>query len=714
LLKEHALLTFGEFSLDPVAKVLFRGGEPVHMTRKAVETLLVLVEHPGQVLTKEEIIKAVWPDRVVDEANLAQNIAVVRRTLGVAKGSPAFIETFAGRGYRLEGPVVASQGSGRRTDEPVTPTVDALPVTPAPAPAANRRRIGLLPVAVGITVLVAVAVAVTYRTEPGGAERESNFRVVPVTRMPGKEWQPALSPDGGMFAFVAADEAGSQPSVWISTTKDPAPRKVSNTAAHHSSPDWSADGQRLMYLRLQSTGTRVVVADVASGREIEVATLSPPDYGFEGRMLSWSPDGQSVAISHADAPGRPPGIWLVSVGTGEARPLTRPGATAMGDLDPRFSPDGKKISFIRMMHRLRQEVFSVPAAGGEAVQITRQGKRISSHDWMNDGRSILIASDRDGEFRVWRMPAEAPTTITSTGIYSEFPIQLSAARKAPALVYSSLHQDRDIWRLDLKSAQWKRVVATTAQDASPVYSPAGDRIVFRSDRSGDEQLWVSSADGAHAVQVTRGEAKPSVGRWSPDGRSIVFNNPQTFEIFVTEESASGWRVRNTGQQGVHPVFSADGKSILAGGSTIVQFPVAGGPPRVLAEHRGEALQASADGKFLYFVREPSGSSVWRIAVDARGPAERVFDGLVPGCTSCWSLAADGVYYLGMDKETFDRQAILFHAYDGSGPDRVVVDYPEPLWPQGSGPFSLSPDRSNLLCVRVRPSNSDVMLISSFR
>ncbi len=99
------IYNFGPFSIDVTAKVLLRDGEPVRLSRKAVETLLVLVESSGRVLTKEELIAAVWPDRVVDEANLTQNIAVVRKALGAERGSPGYIETFAGRGYRLVGPV---------------------------------------------------------------------------------------------------------------------------------------------------------------------------------------------------------------------------------------------------------------------------------------------------------------------------------------------------------------------------------------------------------------------------------------------------------------------------------------------------------------------------------------------------------------------------------------------------------------------------------
>jgi hypothetical protein len=67
----------------------------------------------------------------------------------------------------------------------------------------------------------------------------------------------------------------------------------------------------------------------------------------------------------------------------------------------------------------------------------------------------------------------------------------------------------------------------------------------------------------------------------------------------------------------------------------------------------------------------------------------------------------------VDEHSFERQVLLFLDFQ-SGVRRVVVPYPEPLWPQGSGPFSLSPDGRFLLTVRVDPSNSDVMLVEPSR
>ena len=115
-MSHHGQYRFGSFALDPVAKVLFRDGQPVHVPRKAVETLQVLAESAGQVVTREEIMRAVWPDRVVEEANLAQNIAVIRRTLGAAKGSPGQAKAMAEM-YRL---LASTGGMPYETDMTIT------------------------------------------------------------------------------------------------------------------------------------------------------------------------------------------------------------------------------------------------------------------------------------------------------------------------------------------------------------------------------------------------------------------------------------------------------------------------------------------------------------------------------------------------------------------------------------------------------------------
>src|SRR5438067_289047 len=97
---------FGIYRVDGSERLLLRGDEVVPLTPKAFEMLLVLVESRGRVLTKDELMKRIWPDTIVEEANLSHNIYKLREALGEGHNGQKFIETVPRRGYRFVAKVV--------------------------------------------------------------------------------------------------------------------------------------------------------------------------------------------------------------------------------------------------------------------------------------------------------------------------------------------------------------------------------------------------------------------------------------------------------------------------------------------------------------------------------------------------------------------------------------------------------------------------------
>src|SRR4029078_1254828 len=95
------LYQFGEFTVDRDQKVLFRNGVPLPLTPKVFDILIVLVENWGHIVEKDELMRRVWPDSFVEDANLAFNIQRLRKALGDDARHPQFIETVARRGYRF-------------------------------------------------------------------------------------------------------------------------------------------------------------------------------------------------------------------------------------------------------------------------------------------------------------------------------------------------------------------------------------------------------------------------------------------------------------------------------------------------------------------------------------------------------------------------------------------------------------------------------------
>src|SRR6185295_19472298 len=92
---------FGPFRVDTAKRVLLREGEPVSLSPKAFDTLIVLVQHAGEVVEKPQLMDLLWPDSSVEEANLPLNISALRKALGETPNERGYITTIPGRGYRF-------------------------------------------------------------------------------------------------------------------------------------------------------------------------------------------------------------------------------------------------------------------------------------------------------------------------------------------------------------------------------------------------------------------------------------------------------------------------------------------------------------------------------------------------------------------------------------------------------------------------------------
>ena len=104
-MKSEWIFQFGEFQVDALARTLRREEEIVTLNRRAFDVLLYLVQNPGRVLTRDELLKNVWPDTFVDENSLAQSISMLRRALDEKPGDNSYIVTLTGRGYQFVAPV---------------------------------------------------------------------------------------------------------------------------------------------------------------------------------------------------------------------------------------------------------------------------------------------------------------------------------------------------------------------------------------------------------------------------------------------------------------------------------------------------------------------------------------------------------------------------------------------------------------------------------
>jgi eukaryotic-like serine/threonine-protein kinase len=174
-LKEKEMYQFGPFVLDPAERLVSRDGTPVSLTPKVFDTLVYLVRNHGRLLTKDELLKEVWPDTFVEEVNLAVNISTLRKVLGEGPQEGRYIATVSGQGYRFVAPVektAAENGSGGNADAEIAAAIpgepqelksDALQAGRGAIPSSVKATSGGRRWLVAIVVVLAIAALATTR-----------------------------------------------------------------------------------------------------------------------------------------------------------------------------------------------------------------------------------------------------------------------------------------------------------------------------------------------------------------------------------------------------------------------------------------------------------------------------------------------------------------------------------------------------------------------
>src|SRR5215203_524104 len=213
---------FKDFTIDTDQRVLLREGKPVALAPKVFETLLALIENHGRIVLKEELMKRLWPDTFVEEANLTFNIQQLRKSLGDNARSPIYIQTIARRGYRFIAavePVPGDAGEVRDTEFPDAEHVSAPPQVKLPR---IRRRPTAILTAISVAVAgrALISWGIGNRAKCSTQNHEGNGRAASKTAFKlerltatGQSQHVAISSDGKYVAYTRG--SGDSLGVWV-------------------------------------------------------------------------------------------------------------------------------------------------------------------------------------------------------------------------------------------------------------------------------------------------------------------------------------------------------------------------------------------------------------------------------------------------------------------------------------------------------------------
>lgn len=633
----------GDWIVQPSLAKVQRGGEEVHVTPRAMAVLVCLAQARGEVVSRNDILDAVWPGMSVTQDALSQCIVELRKAFRDNSKTPSVIETIPKVGVRLILPIAAADVSETGAAQTSSATsesnsernaVDAAMRHQSPDAAAGARHSaswrGATP-ALLIVVVVVGGVAFwlgersfTFTTDP-----LRTYEFSRLTEFGGAEEHAAISRDGRFVAFLS-DHGGAW-DVWAGqigtgdfrNLTEGTVRELRNTAVR--TVGFTPDGSRVMLWTKTTDPSDGGVVDAGWAVPTVGGVLEPYHTGIA--ELDWSPDGERI-VYHTAATGDP--LFVTDAGQRSPQQIyvAAPGIHCHF---PLWSRDGQFIYFVQGLVPDDMDVWRIRLGSDTPERITFHNSRVSFPTFLNDGTLLYLATAEDGSgpwLHAVDLRRRASHRINTGG--QEY-ASVSASADGRRLVGTAARSMSSLWRVPLGDREAGTAAAAqidlpTPRGSSPRIAPGF--ILYRAPKAGVDGLW-KLADGA-AVELTSGlEGRVVAGAaLAPDGRRVALPVRARGLTQLHVMNIDGGDVRRI-TEGIDlrgaPDWSPDGDWIAFTAMQdreprLFKIPAGGGPPVALGKEYAVDPVWSPTGRFLVYSGRDVGTSVPVKAINADGSA----------------------------------------------------------------------------------------------
>ena len=568
------IIQFALFELDLDARELRKSGVKIKLQEQPFQILAMLLERPGEIVTREELQKRLWPQDTFVDFDLSLNGAVkkLRQALGDDSANPRFIETLYRRGYRFIGqsngvatiPELVSVSSNTSSEN----VEREFPSAKSSIKGDESRRSQLRYV-VGITLMVVwgVTVAVMWLRTP------SPPRVLSVTQLTNDNVpKGAIVTDGPRLYFEETIAERTELRQVSATGGEIVPVRTPfvNNALYDVSPSRSEllvdsfNGEAGLFTIDNAGPLWVVPVPAGSVRRLA---------NYNVYSAAWSPDGRRIV--YGDLHDLFSASWD---GTQRHKIVSLTGRI----VHSRFSPDGRHLRFTMLDEaNFSFSIWEIATDGGGLRALLPANWHREPGEccgqWSPDGRYYFFTTLRNGRWDVWAIREE-------TGLFSKSrrePVQLTAGplsypHLTPSLdgkrLFAVGEQERaELQRYDLKSRRFVPFLSGIS---------AG-HIDFSRDRQWvvyvafpEATLWRSRIDGSEKMQLTSPPILAAMPRLSPDGKQVAFvdaapGKPQKAYVISTEGGTPEELLPNSKskEREDDPIWSPDGKTLI-----LAQYP----------------------------------------------------------------------------------------------------------------------------------------------
>ena len=672
--QERRIYRFGLFEADLEQGTLTRQGATVKLQEQPFRILALLLESRGEVLTREELRRKIWPDGTYVEFDGSMNTALMklRAALNDSADNPVFIETVPRKGYRFIAPVelvaedptittairIESKEHVLEGLETAANETEAVPEKRPPERRPGPRWWEVLAILAGVAALLTYVMwprpeprvqAVQQLThsgqvDPWGKLVTDGSRIYFVVRdvtgwnlmqtsVEGGSIQRTptpfdntrifdLSPDHSQFLIGQLTHRGEETALWLWPVQGGAPRRLGDVTAQEAV--WSPTGNQIAFVQ----GESIQTTDPEGGHIREVARFHPAPHA-----LVWSPDGKRLRFTQTDLIEGTDSMWEIGADRSSLRQVLPEGQRGPHEGSGTWLAGGRYFAF------------------SSGVDL-RASLAVDTH------ASLWVMEENRGLFR---SRSGDPVQLTRGPIAFDHPTAIGDGSRIFAI---GSHNEYQLLRMDPRTlAKTAMLAESGATDMD--FSLDGQWVVYAARENGT--LWKSRIDGSNRVQLTAGATGAFAPHWSPDQKEILFTGflldrqPRLYVVSAQGGAPKSVLPSNNKWASVSGDWRTDGRQIVLDvqemesgrDSDIRIFDLESGKLSTLPDSEGLVEPRwSADGRYIAALN-PKKKQVflydcklqtWSVLAEANFPS-----------ALRWSPAGDALYY----QDTDDVEETIF-------------------------------------------------------
>ena len=505
------LIRLGDLTINKNLSTVVVDGKEVSLEPKLLELLSLFCQHSNQIIGRQQILDAIWPNSMVTDNAVNKLIASLRKVLKDDPKTPKYIQTVPKRGYRL----IADVEHVQQPPEPLTASVKTAPIAAQNTSAidvADRMIARSIKSKLTLLLVLSVIIIIAYTGllwRPGPLEATSPQTLSPalktleLTKMPGLERSPLMSSDQGFILYLREDLDTGHRSLWHKNLVDEQESLVAGISPYVS---------RLVSLKKEKAIWQLVYL-VQEGSECYVALVELDDRRLSNKKtlfncagmrifdLAWHSEANKLyysAKAHHESVSR---IYQFDVGTKTHSLVTQPEARGTGNRGIDISPDGQKLLIVHLDKDLNSGLHVLNLQNNSLTPGLFTQHNIETAVWSHDSEQVMFFNPSPSrQITLSDIEGKQRQTLLSVSDYLE--TEFSRIEDSQDIIFSTINLDfNNRWVNHVEEVQ--EISNSTVYDMKPTLAHTTLNYAFVSTRTGQEQIYYGDLVNGNSRVLSR-------------------------------------------------------------------------------------------------------------------------------------------------------------------------------------------------------------------